>query len=147
MLNSLEKVLGSPWCSQFHLSSSSLYAICSHSRSSVKFLYSRIPKNTESDFSSTYSPCQQRRKPLGTGYPSDHLGIVILSMRARKYRSQLHATWRFRVFQFIPPAGAILSPFTFFIAKILPNSHIVMLSLTFCPLRMSIITWCDQSRA
>ena len=64
-----------------------------------------FPKNTESDFFIIYSTCQQRKKPLNTGYPSIHSGTSTSpnSMWVRKCRGHLQATREFRIFSFMPP--------------------------------------------
>ena len=71
-----------------------LFAIWVIFQASYSTLVPWILKNTKRDFSTTHSPCRQRRKPLGAGYPTDHSGIMALlnSMVMRKWRGNLQAT-------------------------------------------------------
>ena len=72
-----KKILSFPICSHpqwFHLPSCIVYYL-SLLPGLLTLLVPWISKNTESDFSSTSSPCRQRREPLDTCYSFVHSGL------------------------------------------------------------------------
>ena len=112
--------------SRFLPASFPLLSIWLSYQSTVLCLCSRIPKNTESDFSTAYSPYQQRKKPFGTGYFSVHSGSMASSnsMGVKKCSGQLQANGRFGFFSSLLYGDRAYLDLTFFIRTILSSSHL-----------------------
>ena len=89
--------------------------------------------DTANDFSSTHSPCKQRREPLGTCYPSIHSRTMnsLNSMGMRKCRGDLQTTLSLGIPNNSSPLEQVYFHSIFIIGKILPNSHSVRVGMTF----------------